>query len=163
MKPISQVIIAVAVAAGLTLGAAGSGSAQGKPAPASRVRHTPMGHPTSTAQPKDKMDTFRGVATKLGTTPEALQTAYETAKQANPKLTRGQFVAANMVAANLGSAHPAITTQALLSGLQGGKSIGQTLQSLGLSSKEAHDAQRQAAREAREADRAEDAAEKPKP
>jgi DNA-binding transcriptional regulator YhcF (GntR family) len=167
MKPISQVIIAVAVAAGLTLGAAASGSAQGKPAPGTRVRNTPMGHPSNpskgAAKPQDKLDTFRGVAGKLGTTPEAMQTAYETAKQANPKLTRGQFVAANILAKNLGSKNPAITTQALLSGLQGGKSIGQTLQSLGLSSKEAHDAQRQAARDAKEADRAEDAAEKPKP
>jgi hypothetical protein len=164
MKPMSQVIIAVAVAAGLTLGAAAMGTAQGKPAAGRRVRHTQMGNPSNgTAKPKDKLDTFRGVAGKLGTTPEALQTSYVTAQEANPKLTRGQFVAANILAKNLGSKNSAITTQALLSGLQGGKSIGQTLQSLGLSSKEARDAQRQAARDAREADRAEDAAEKPKP
>jgi hypothetical protein len=42
-------------------------------------------------------------------------------------------------------------------------SIGQTRQSLGLSSKEANDAQRQADRDAKAADRAEDNAEKPKP
>ena len=67
---------------------------------------------------------------------------------------RGQFVAANVVAQNLSSKNPAITTQAILSGLQSGKSIGQTLQSLGLSSKEAHDAQRQADRDAKSAQRA---------
>jgi len=40
---------------------------------------------------------FQGIAAKLGTTPDALQTAYEAAKQANPKLSRGNFVSANMV------------------------------------------------------------------
>jgi len=159
MKPVSQVIIAVAVAAGLTLGAAAAGVAQGK-SQTPRTRHTSVGHPTNTAKPSD---TFQGVAKKLGTTPEALETAYSTAKQANPKLKRGQFVAANILAQNLSSKNPAITTQALLSGLQSGKSIGQTLQSLGLSSKEAHAAQRQADRDAKAADRAEDNAEKPKP
>jgi hypothetical protein len=162
MKPVSQVIIAVAVAAGLTLGAAATGSAQGK-APATRVRHTPASQSSNAAKPSHPSDTFQGVAKKLGTTPEALETAYATAKQANPKLKRGQFVAANILAQNLSSKNPAITTQAILSGLQSGKSIGQTLQSLGLSSQEAHDAQRQADRDAKAADRAEDSAEKPKP
>ncbi len=163
MKPISQTIIAVAVVAGLTLGAAAVGTAQGKPAQAPRVRHTPMGHPSNAAaKPSHPSDTFQGVAKKLGTTPEALASAYQTAKAANPKLTRGQFVAANILAQNLGSKNPAITSAALLSGLQSGKSIGQTLQSLGLSSREAHDAQRQADRDAKAAERAEDSAEKPK-
>ncbi len=148
MKSISQIIIAAAVATGLTLAAAGSATAQGK-APVTPVRHTPMSHPSNPSnaapQPSSRSESFpRGVATKLGSTPEAMETAYLSAKQANPKLTRGQFIAANMVATNLGSKNPAITTQAILSGLQSGKSIGQTLQGLGLSSKEAHDAQRQA-------------------
>src|SRR5882762_4703207 len=151
MKPVSQVIIAVAVATGLTLGAAAIGTAQGK-GPVSHVRHTPMSRPSNSpnAAPKGpKSESFpRGVATKLGSTPEAMESAYLTAKQANPKLTRGQFIAANMVAKN-----PAITTQAILSGLQSGKSIGQTLQGLGLSSQEAHDAWRQADRDAKEAER----------
>jgi hypothetical protein len=154
MKPISQIIIAVAVAAGVTLGAASTATAQGKPAQATRVRHTPMGRPStpSNAGPKPKSESFpRGVAAKLGTTPEALQSAYETAKAANPKLSRGQFIAANVVAKNLSSKNPAITADALLNGLKSGKSIGQTLQSLGLSSEEARDAQRQADRDAKEA------------
>ena len=46
--------------------------------------------------------------------------------------TRGELV--QVVAHdNLGAQHPGITTAAMLSGLQSGKSIGQTLQSLGLS------------------------------
>ncbi len=168
MKSIAQIIIAGAVATGLTLGAAGTASAQGK-GPVTPVRHTPMSHPSnpsssSNAAPKaTKSETFpRGVATKLGSTPGEMETAYLSAKQANPKLTRGQFIAANMVAKNLGSKNPAITTPAILSGLQSGKSIGQTLQGLGLSSKEAHDAQRQADRDAREAAAAADSAAKPK-
>ncbi len=166
MKPISQVIIAVAAAAGLTLGAAATGTAQGKPAAPPAARHMPMGHPTNpsnTAAKAPKTASFpSGVATKLGSTSEAMESAYMMAKQANPKLTRGQFIAANMVAKNLGSKNPAITTPAILSGLQSGKSIGQTLQGLGLSSKEAHDAQRQADRDAREAAAAADSAAKPK-
>lgn len=154
MKPISQTIIAVAVVAGLTLGAAAVGTAQGKPGghPAARVR--PMGHPSTPSNAAPKPKTFpRGVAAKLGTTPEAMQSAYETAKAANPKLTRGQFIAANMVAQNLSSKNPAITSAALLSGLQSGKSIGQTLQGLGVSASDADKAEDAANKEIREANR----------
>jgi len=66
-------------------------------------------------------------------------------------LSRGQFIAANMVAKNLSSKNPAITADALLNGLKSGKSIGQTLQSLGLSSQDAHEAQRQADRDTKDA------------
>jgi hypothetical protein len=144
---------------GLTLGAAVGLQAQAKrQAP---MTHTqPMSHPSnskaatpSTTAPKSNSDSFKGIATKLGTTPDALQTAYESAKQANPKLSRGNFVAANMLAHNLGTKTPAITTQAILTGLQGGKSIGQTLQGLGLTPKDAEDAERQARRDAAAAQR----------
>jgi len=87
---------------------------------------------------------FRGIAAKLNTTPAALQNAFETARTANPKLSRGNFIAANVLADNLGARHPNITTQAILSGLQSGKSVGQTLQSLGLSASEAKQARRAA-------------------
>jgi len=49
-----------------------------------------------------------------------------------------------VLADNLGARHPNITTQAILSGLQSGKSVGQTLQSLGLSASEAKQARRAA-------------------
>jgi hypothetical protein len=154
MKSISQVTIAVAVVAGLTLGAAATGVAQGK---SQAARHTSVARPSnsSSSASKNKSESFpRGVATKLGTTPEAMETAYATAKQADPKLTRGHFIAANMIAKNLGAKNPAVTTQAILSGLQSGKSIGQTLESLGVSSAESHEVQRAAAREAKEAENA---------
>ena len=69
-------------------------------------------------------------------------------------MTNDQFVSANMVAHNLSAKLPAITTQAILSGLQSGKSMGQTLQGLGLSAKDAEDAERQAKRDAAAAQRA---------
>jgi hypothetical protein len=96
---------------------------------------------------------FRGIAAKLNTTPEALQNAFENARVANPKLSRGNFVAANVLANNLGAQHPNITTQAILSGLQSGKSVGQTLQSLGLSASEAKQAKRAADHDTKVADK----------
>ncbi len=149
MKRISTLMM------GLTLCAAVGLHAQAKrQAPMTRTQ--PMSHATnsakattpSTAAPKPNSDFFKGIAAKLGTTPDVLQTAYESAKQANPKLSRGNFVSANMVAHNLGTKNPAITTQAILTGLQSGKSLGQTLQGLGLSAKDAEDAERQAKRDA---------------
>ena len=97
---------------------------------------------------------FKGIANKLGTTSDALESAYQAALAANPKLTRGRFVAANVLAKNLGDKNPAITTQAILDGLKSGKSIGQTLQALGLKSDQARDAQRAANREIRDSQKA---------
>jgi hypothetical protein len=96
---------------------------------------------------------FRGIAAKLNTTPEALENAFEHARLANPKLSRGNFIAANVLADNLGGQHPNITTPAILSGLQSGKSLGQTLQSLGLSASEAKQARRTADYQAKDADK----------
>jgi hypothetical protein len=99
------------------------------------------------------LKSFRGIAAKLNTTPAALQSAFESARAANPKLSRGNFIAANVLADNLGAAHPNITTQAILSGLQSGKSVGQTLQSLGLSASEAKQAKRAAANDTKVANK----------
>ena len=96
---------------------------------------------------------FRGIAAKLNTTPAALQNAFENARAANPKLSRGNFIAANVLADNLGARYPGITTHAILSGLQSGKSVGQTLQGLGLSAAEAKQARRAANRDTKDADK----------
>ncbi len=111
-------------------------------------------HARHAAAPKDSVRTdrqragnlkaFRGIARKLNTTPEALQSSFERARLTNPRLSRGNFIAANVLADNLGARRPNITTAAILSGLQDGKSIGQTLQSLGLSQAEAKQARRAA-------------------
>ncbi|MDT5121875.1 MAG: hypothetical protein QOC96_1357 [Acidobacteriota bacterium] len=95
------------------------------------------------------LNKFQGIANKLNTTPEALRTQYQAALAANPNLKFGQFVAANVIASNLNARHPNITTAAILSGLQSGKSIGQTLQDLGLSNNEAKAAEKEAKREAK--------------
>ena len=122
--------------------------------------HTPPAHPTTGPQshpaggPKTEAraeKSFGGIASKLGTTPAALEDAFEAAHTANPKLTRGQFIAANVLAKNLGTKNPAITTTAILDGLKSGSSIGQTLHSLGLSESEAKEAERAADRAVNEA------------
>src|SRR6266702_4685368 len=89
--------------------------------------------PSSPSQPAAAQDktTFNGIAKKLNTTTDALEKAYHDAKTLNPKLTLGQFIAANVLAQNLGSKNSAITTDAILNGLKNGQSIGQTLQGLG--------------------------------
>src|SRR5260370_15597370 len=127
--------------------------------------HVKPNAPAATPQPRgaergEQGKSFTGISKKLGMTPEQLQTAYQQALVANPKLTRGQFIAANVVAHNLGEKNPAITAQALLDGLKNDKSIGQTLHSLGLSDKEADEAERAAAKEAKEAEKAADKAAK---
>ncbi|HEX8708366.1 MAG TPA: hypothetical protein VF723_09010 [Pyrinomonadaceae bacterium] len=96
------------------------------------------------------LNRFQGIAHKLNTTPEALRSQYEAALAANPDLKFGQFVAANVIADNLGATHANITSAAILSGLQSGRSIGRTLQDLGLSSSEAKAAQRNAERQIKE-------------
>jgi hypothetical protein len=106
------------------------------------------GYALSASAPKDSVNlkAFRGIARRLNTTPEALQSAFERARQTNPKLSRGNFIAANVLADNLGGRHPNVTTAAILAGLQNGNSLGETLQSLGLDKKEVKEARRAADR-----------------
>jgi len=91
-----------------------------------------------------ELNRFRGIAHKLNTTPEALQSQYLAARALNPDLKFGQFVAANVVADNLGSTNANITSSAILAGLQSGRSMGETLQDLGLTKSEAKAAKQQA-------------------
>lgn len=88
-----------------------------------------------------------GVANALHTNANHLRAGYQAALLNNPNLTFGQFVAATRLAQNLGGNHPNITRDAILAGLANGKSIGQTLQNLGLSSHEAKDAKKRADKE----------------
>ena len=149
MKWMANLCATTMLASGLALGSATAAGAQ-KAASAPKSNHRTASQSTAAAKSKEG-GRFVGLAAKLNTTPDALETAYKAAKQDNPKLTRGQFVAANMLAHNLGEKNPSITTQAILDGVRGGKSIRQTLRGLGLSAKEAKEAKRQADREARAA------------
>jgi len=150
----ARLATSVALASGLALVTA-SGVAAQKPAHPHAVAHAPTaGKPSGVDPDRAKnLSRFRGVAQKLGTTPEALEAAYVAARKDNPNLTHGQFIAANVVAHNLSAKNPNITAQAILDGLKSGKSIGQTLHGLGLSAKDARDAEQAATHEADEAEK----------
>src|SRR5258706_10010094 len=92
----------------------------------------------------NELNRFRGVSKKIGETPTEMRAQFQAALLANPNLTFGQFVAANVVADNLHTRFPAITSSTILAGLANGHSLGQTLQSLGLSKDQAKDAQHNA-------------------
>ena len=80
-----------------------------------------------------------------------LRAGYQTALLTNPDLKFGHYVSATRVSQNLGSRHPNITRDAILGGLASGRSLGQTLQDLGLSDREANDVRRRAERQIKEA------------
>ncbi|HEY2866632.1 MAG TPA: hypothetical protein VGJ02_06035 [Pyrinomonadaceae bacterium] len=79
------------------------------------------------------LNRYRGLSKKLGTTPDQMRAAYQAALMANPNLTYGQFVAANVIADNLNARFPMVTSSAILAGLANGDSIGKTLRNLGMS------------------------------
>lgn len=85
-----------------------------------------------------------GIAKKLNTTPGVLSSSYLAALNSDPKLTFGQYVAANVIADNLKKRLPAITAANILTGLQNGDSLGRTLRKLGMASDEAKAAVREA-------------------
>lgn len=93
-----------------------------------------------------ELNRYRGLSRRLGITPEQMRANYAAALAVNPDLRYGQFVAANVIADNLGGRNPAITSAAILSGLANGDSIGATLRSLGLSRDAARTAERDAER-----------------
>lgn len=90
------------------------------------------------------LNRYRGLSKKLGTTPEQMRAAYQAALMQNPDLKYGQFVAANVVADNLSGRFSGITSQAILTGMANGDSLGRTLQNLGLSKQQSKDAERNA-------------------
>lgn len=93
------------------------------------------------------------MAARLHTTANDLREGYRAALVTNPNLKFGQYVAATRLAANLGERNPNITTSAILNGLASGRSLGQTLQDLGLSDREASEARKRVEREIKEARR----------
>jgi hypothetical protein len=103
-----------------------------------------MARANANAVSDTELNRYRGLSKKLGTTPEQARAAYQAALLANPDLTYGQFVSANVVADNLHTRFPAITSSAILAGLANGDSLGKTLQNLGLSKEQSKDAQRNA-------------------
>jgi hypothetical protein len=79
------------------------------------------------------LNRFQGLSKKTGHSPESLWAWYESERTRNPRLTHGQFVAANMIARN---PRKGITTQTILDGLRKGDSIGEVLQRKGMNERE---------------------------
>ena len=80
----------------------------------------------------------------LHTNANDLRAGFKAALAKNPNLTFGNFVAATRLGQNLHRRFPNITRDAILNGLASGRSLGQTLQDLGLSNHEAKEARKQA-------------------
>lgn len=88
----------------------------------------------------DDLRDHPGVPRALHLNANDLRAGYQSALNSNPDLTFGNYVAATRLGQNLGSRHPGITRDAILSGLASGRNMGRTLQDLGLSEREAKDA-----------------------
>jgi hypothetical protein len=162
MTYIFRIVRATTLVTGLAVFSYGTARAQAATSQSTATPHVTAVKHTSTSSYRTsrKVTSFRGIASKLNTTPSALETSYKSAVAANRKLTRGQFIEANVLAQNLGSKNPSITTQAILDGWKSGKSTGRTLQSLGLSAKDANTAQDEATSEIRRAGHASSSAPK---
>jgi hypothetical protein len=98
----------------------------------------------------EELNEHPGIARSLHTPPGRLRDEYQTALATNPDLKFGQFVAATVLARNLGDRNPSITREAILAGLADDKSIGRTLRDLGVNEREAKEAERRAEREIKE-------------
>ncbi len=92
----------------------------------------------------EDLDDHPGLPRALHTNANDLRAGYQAALAVNPDLKFGNYVAATRLGQNLNSRFPNITRDAILSGLNSGRSLGQTLQDLGLSEGEAKDARKRA-------------------
>jgi len=91
-----------------------------------------------------------GIAHTLHVNANDLRNGYQAALAVNPDLKFGQYVAATRLEQNLHSRFPNVTRTAILAGLASGDSLGRTLKNLGLGSREADEAKKQAEREIRQ-------------
>ena len=92
----------------------------------------------------DDLRDHPGLPNALHTNANDLRDGYQAALATNPDLTFGNYVAATRLGQNLNQRFPNVTRDAILSGLDSGRSLGQTLQDLGLSSDESKAARKQA-------------------
>lgn len=80
----------------------------------------------------------------LKTNANDLRDGYQAALALNPDLTFGNYVSATRLGQNLNPRFPSVTRDAILNGLNSGRSLGQTLQDLGLNEREAKEARKRA-------------------
>src|ERR1044072_7938733 len=92
----------------------------------------------------DDLRDHPGLPRALHTNANDLRAGYQAALAVNPDLKFGNYVAATRLGQNLNSRFPNITRDAILDGLNSGRSLGQTLQDLGLSERDAKDARKRA-------------------
>jgi len=92
----------------------------------------------------DDLDDHPGLPRALHTNANDLRAGYQAALATNPDLTFGNYVAATRVGQNLNRRFPNVTRDAILSGLASRRSLGETLQDLGLNSDESKAARKQA-------------------
>ena len=92
----------------------------------------------------DDLNDHPGLPRALHTNANDLRAGYQSALATNPDLTFGNYVAATRLGQNLNGRFPNVTRDAILSGLASGRSLGQTLQDLGLNSDESKQARKQA-------------------
>ena len=92
----------------------------------------------------DDLRDHPGVPNALHTNANDLRDGYQAALATNPDLSFGNYVSATRLGQNLGRRFPNVTRNAILDGLASGRSLGQTLQDLGLSSDESKAARKQA-------------------
>ena len=101
----------------------------------------------------DDLRDHPGIPKVLKTNANDLRSGYQAALAVNPDLKFGHYVSATRLSQNLGRRFPHITRGAILQGLNSGRSLGQTLQSLGMGEREAKEAKKQVERELKEAHR----------
>lgn len=92
----------------------------------------------------DDLNDHPGLPRALHTNANDLRAGYQAALARNPDLTFGNYVSATRLSQNLNRRFPNVTRDAILGGLASGRSLGQTLQDLGLSSNESKAARKQA-------------------
>ena len=90
----------------------------------------------------DDLRDHPGLPRALHTNANDLRGGYQAALALNPNLSFGNYVSATRVAQNLGGRHPQITRSAILNGMASGRSLGRTLQDLGLHERDAKDAEK---------------------
>ena len=91
----------------------------------------------------DDLNDHPGVPRALHTNANDLRAGYQSALATNPDLTFGNYVSATRLGQNLNRRFPNVTRDAILGGLASGRSLGQTLQDLGLSNDESKQARKQ--------------------
>jgi hypothetical protein len=99
----------------------------------------------------DDLRNHPGVPRALHMNANDLRAGYQSALLTNPDLKFGNYVSATRLSQNLGSRNPNITRGAILNGLSSGRSLGQTLQDLGLNEHDSKEARKQVERELKEA------------